>query len=86
MGGGPFNSILGLQYHPQELRGKTPFSLTYGSEAVMSFESSLLSLISIVDPPLEDALDSLEERRAETIIRMIAYKQRLVAQRVKVIR
>ena len=63
--------------------GETPFSLAYGSEAVISLEIGLPTLrTSEWEPTRNDlaqsqALDLLEERREQAIIKLDSYQQQL---------
>uniref|UniRef100_A0A2N9IX95 Uncharacterized protein n=1 Tax=Fagus sylvatica TaxID=28930 RepID=A0A2N9IX95_FAGSY len=68
---------------PRRSTGETPFSLVYGSEAVIPLEIGLPTLrTSEWDPTRNDlaqsqALDLLEERREQAMIRLASYQQQL---------
>uniref|UniRef100_A0A2N9HX21 Uncharacterized protein n=1 Tax=Fagus sylvatica TaxID=28930 RepID=A0A2N9HX21_FAGSY len=68
---------------PRRSMGETPFSLAYGSEAVIPLEISLPTLrTSEWEPTRNDlaqsqALDLLEERREQAMIRLASYQQQL---------
>jgi hypothetical protein len=68
---------------PRRLTGETPFSLAYGSEAVIPLEIGLPTLrTSEWEPTRNDlaqsqVLDLLEERREQTMIRLASYQQQL---------
>uniref|UniRef100_A0A2N9I550 Uncharacterized protein n=1 Tax=Fagus sylvatica TaxID=28930 RepID=A0A2N9I550_FAGSY len=68
---------------PRRSTGETPFSLAYGSEAVIPLEIGLPTLrTSEWDPTRNDlaqsqALDLLEERREQAMIRLASYQQQL---------
>uniref|UniRef100_A0A2N9FCI3 Uncharacterized protein n=1 Tax=Fagus sylvatica TaxID=28930 RepID=A0A2N9FCI3_FAGSY len=68
---------------PRRSTGETPFSLAYGSEAVIPLEIGLPTLrMSEWDPTRNDlaqsqALDLLEERREQAMIRLASYQQQL---------
>jgi hypothetical protein len=68
---------------PRRSTGETPFSLTYGSEAVIPLEIGLPTLrTSEWEPTRNDlaqsqALDLLEERREQAMIRLASYQQQL---------
>ena len=68
---------------PQRLTGETPFSLAYGSDAIIPLEIGLPTLrTSEWEPTRNDlaqsqALDLLEERRKQAMIRLASYQQQL---------
>uniref|UniRef100_A0A2N9ESR6 Uncharacterized protein n=1 Tax=Fagus sylvatica TaxID=28930 RepID=A0A2N9ESR6_FAGSY len=68
---------------PRRSTGETPFSLAYGSEAVIPLEIGLPTLrTSEWEPTRNDlaqsqALDLLEERREQAMIRLASYQQQL---------
>jgi hypothetical protein len=68
---------------PRRSTGETPFSLAYGSEAVIPLEIGLPTLsFSEWEPTRNDlaqsqALDLLEERREQAMIRLASYQQQL---------
>uniref|UniRef100_A0A2N9GE01 Integrase catalytic domain-containing protein n=1 Tax=Fagus sylvatica TaxID=28930 RepID=A0A2N9GE01_FAGSY len=68
---------------PRRSTGETPFSLAYGSEAVIPLEIGLPTLrTSKWEPTRNDlaqsqALDLLEERREQAMIRLASYQQQL---------
>lgn len=59
---------------PWEATGENPFALTYNVDAIIPFESGLLPSESLADSPLEDGLDSLEERRETSSIQTLSTK------------
>ena len=69
--------------HPKSSHGETPFSLTYGTEAVIPSEISveterIMSFeASENEEKLRENLDLLEERREIASIREAVYKQKL---------
>ena len=68
---------------PRRSMGKTPFSLTYGAEAVMLTEVSLCSARVAGFDPVQNAnlmmehLDRLEECREAATVRLAEYQQKL---------
>jgi ribonuclease HI len=68
---------------PRRSTRETPFSLAYGSEAVIPLEIGLLTLRTSEweptrnDPAQSQALDLLEERREQAMIRLAFYQQQL---------
>uniref|UniRef100_A0A2N9FUV5 Integrase catalytic domain-containing protein n=1 Tax=Fagus sylvatica TaxID=28930 RepID=A0A2N9FUV5_FAGSY len=68
---------------PRRSTGETPFSLAYGSEAVILLKIGLPTLrTSEWEPTKNDlaqsqALDLLEERRKQAMIRLASYQQQL---------
>ena len=68
---------------PRRSTGETPFSLAYGSEVVIPLEIGLPTLkTSKWEPARNDlaqsqALDLLEERREQAMIRLASYQQQL---------
>ena len=74
---------MGLLYTPRRSTGETPFSLTYGAEAVIPTEVSLCSArVAGFDPAqnadlMMERLDWLEECREAATIRLAEYQQKL---------
>uniref|UniRef100_A0A2N9HIN5 Integrase catalytic domain-containing protein n=1 Tax=Fagus sylvatica TaxID=28930 RepID=A0A2N9HIN5_FAGSY len=68
---------------PRRSTGETPFPLTYGSAAVIPLEISLPTLRTLEWEPTRNnlaqsqALDLLEERREQAMIRLASYQQQL---------
>uniref|UniRef100_A0A2N9HL09 Uncharacterized protein n=1 Tax=Fagus sylvatica TaxID=28930 RepID=A0A2N9HL09_FAGSY len=68
---------------PQRSTGETPFSLAYGSETVIPLEIGLPTLRTFEWEPTRNdltqsqALDLLEERREQAMIRLASYQQQL---------
>ena len=68
---------------PRRSTGETPFSLTYGAEAVIPTEVSLCSARVAGFDPVQNAdlmmerLDWLEECREAASIRLAEYQQKL---------
>ena len=68
---------------PRRSTSKTPFSVTYGAEAVIPIEVGLSRMkVSDVSPWNNDAcvaeqLDLLEERREMALIRLVDYQKKL---------
>uniref|UniRef100_A0A2N9HQJ4 Uncharacterized protein n=1 Tax=Fagus sylvatica TaxID=28930 RepID=A0A2N9HQJ4_FAGSY len=68
---------------PRRSTGETPFSLAYGSEAVIPLEIGLPTLRTSEWEPTRNnlaqsqALDLLEERREQAMIRLASYQQQL---------
>uniref|UniRef100_A0A2N9I314 Reverse transcriptase domain-containing protein n=1 Tax=Fagus sylvatica TaxID=28930 RepID=A0A2N9I314_FAGSY len=68
---------------PRRSTGETPFSLAYGSEAVIPLEIGLPTLRTLEWEPTRNdlaqsqALDLLEERREQAMIRLASYQQQL---------
>ena len=68
---------------PRRSRGETPFSLTYGAEAVISVEVNLCSARVSGFSPAENSelmlkqLNLLEERRESKTIQLAEYQQKL---------
>ena len=64
---------------PCQSTGETPFSMTYGAEAVTPLETSFLTLrtstftLSNNDELLGKSLDFIEERREKTMIQLAYY-------------
>ena len=67
----------------RQLMGETPFSMTYGAEAVLPLEVSFPTLKSSTFTPrnndelLGRSLDLAEEKREKTMIQMAYYHQKL---------
>ena len=65
---------------PRKSTGETPFSLTYGTEAIIPLEVRLPSLrTALVDSrgnnqALEETLDAAEERRETALVRLASYQ------------
>ena len=68
---------------PQRSTGETPFSLTYGTEAVILIESGFLTLrtdqfsVEENDLLLSTNLKLVEERREMATVKVAHYQQRL---------
>ena len=68
---------------PRRLIGKTPFSMTYGADAVIPLETGFLTLrmssftSSSNDGLLEKSLDLIEERRENVIVQLAYYQHKL---------
>ena len=68
---------------PRRSTGETPFSLTYGAEAVIPAEVNMCSArIDEFDPVqnemmMVERLDLLEEYREAAVIRLAEYQQKL---------
>ena len=77
------NVLWTFRITPRRSTGETPFSLAYGLEAVIPLEIGLPTLwTSEWEPTRNDlaqsqALDLLEERREQTMIRLTSYQQQL---------
>ena len=77
------NVLWAYRTTPRRSMGETPFSLTYGREAVIPTEISLSSARVSGFVPTENEelmvkqLDSLEEYRESTTIRLAEYQQKL---------
>ncbi|XP_059654984.1 uncharacterized protein LOC132301775 [Cornus florida] len=69
---------------PRRPKGETPFSLAYGTEAVIPTEVETPTIRTLAwgeesnNQLLEHNLDLLEEKREATTIRLAAYQQRLM--------
>ena len=63
--------------------GETPFSMTYGAEAVISLEIGFSTLRTSLFTPnsndnlLEKSLDLVEERRENVMVQLAYYQQKL---------
>ncbi|XP_075654948.1 uncharacterized protein LOC142625132 [Castanea sativa] len=72
-------------YHTTPCRstGKTPFSMTYNSEAIILLEVGFLTLrTNIFDPDkndqlLQESLDLIDERREVAMVQLAHYQQKL---------
>ena len=68
---------------PQKSTGETPFSMTYGSEAVIPLETGFLTLrtsqfsIEENDGLRSASLDLVDERREMAMVQMTHYQQKL---------
>ena len=68
---------------PRQSTGETPFSMTYGDEAVIPLETGFLMLRTNAFTPdgndglLEKSLDSLKERRENAMVRLAYYQHML---------
>nr|XP_023919270.1 uncharacterized protein LOC112030837 [Quercus suber] len=77
------NVLWAYRTTPRRSTGESPFSLTYGSEAVIPTEVNLCSArVAGFDPEQNEEmmvglLDSLEERREMATVRLAEYQQRL---------
>ena len=67
----------------RRLIGETPFSMTYGAEAVIPLETRFLTLrMSSFTPSnnnelLGKSLDLIEERRENAIVQLVYYQHKL---------
>jgi len=74
---------------PRRSTGETPFSLTYGTEAIIPLEVSFPTLKTTQveagnnDEALEEALDFTQERREAALIHLAQYQQTLANSRLK---
>ena len=65
---------------PRRLTGETPFSMTYGAEAVIPLETGFPTLktnsfnLSSNDKLLEKSLDLIEERRESAMVQLVYYQ------------
>ena len=77
------NVLWAYRTPPRRSTGETPFSLTYGAEAVIPTEVSICSArVARYDPSSNDEmliqqLDRLDERREAATIRLAEYQQKL---------
>ena len=68
---------------PRRSTGETPFSMTYGAEAVIPLETGFPTLRTRSFSPasnneqLERNLDLIEERRESAMVRLAHYQQKL---------
>ena len=68
---------------PRRLTGETPFSMTYGAEAVIPLETGFPTLktnsfnLSSNDKLLEKSLDLIEERRESAMVQLAYYQHKL---------
>ena len=68
---------------PRRSTGKTPFSMTYGAEAVIPLETRFPTLRTSTfstdsnDRLLEKSLDLIEERRESAMVRLAYYQHKL---------
>ena len=68
---------------PRRFNGETPFSLTYGAEAVIPLETGILmTRTSSFNPKDNDEqlarnLDLIEEKRADAMVQLAYYQQKL---------
>ena len=71
------------QTTPRRSTGETPFSMTYGAEAIIPLETGFLMLkISTFSPNsndnlLERGLDLIEERRENAMVQLAYYQHKL---------
>ena len=67
----------------RRLTGETPFSMTYGAEAVIPLETGFPTLktnsfnLSSNDKLLEKSLDLIEERRESAMVQLAFYQYKL---------
>lgn len=72
---------------PRRSTGEPPFSLAYGTEAIIPLEFGLPTLRAMqveagsTDATLEEALDFVDEKKEITLIRLANYQQSLSKQR-----
>ena len=77
------NVLWAYRTTPRRSTGETPFSLTYGAEAVIPTEINLCSVWVLGFSPAKNAelmvrqLDLLEEHRELVTIRLAEYQQKL---------
>ena len=72
-------------YHttPRRSMGKTPFSMTYGVEAVIPLETNFPTLKTSTFCPnfnnelLEKSLDLIEERRERAMVQLAYYQHKI---------
>ncbi|XP_065630414.1 uncharacterized protein LOC136067903 [Quercus suber] len=68
---------------PHKSTGETPFSMTYGAEAIIPLETGFPTLKTSLFSPtsndklLEAGLDLIEERRENAMVRLAHYQQKL---------
>ena len=68
---------------PRRFTGETPFSLTYGTEAVIPLEISFPTLrtssfnLSDNDEQLTKSLDLIEKKRENAMVQLAYYQQKL---------
>ena len=68
---------------PRRSTGETPFSMTYGAEAVIPLETGFPTSRSSsfnpsdIDKQLTKSLDSIEEKRENAIVQLAYYQQKL---------
>ena len=71
------------QTTPRKSTRETPFSMTYGAEAVIPLETGFLTLRTSSFTPsnndglLEKSLDLIEERRENAMIQLAYYQHKL---------
>ena len=71
------------QTTPRKSTRETPFSMTYGAEAVIPLETGFLTLRTSSFTPsnndglLEKSLDLIEERRENTMVQLAYYQHKL---------
>lgn len=69
---------------PRSSTSEKPFSLTYGTKAIIPLEVGLPSLRTLLadsggnNQALKEALDAVKERREATLIRLALYQQTLI--------
>ena len=68
---------------PRRSTGETPFSITYGAEAVIPLETGFLTLRTSAFTPdgndglLEKSLDLIEEQRESAMVQLAYYQHKL---------
>ena len=68
---------------PRRSTGETPFSMTYGAEAVIPLETNFPTLKTSSfchngnNKPLEKSLDLIEERRERAMVQLAYYQHKL---------
>ena len=71
------------QTMPRRLTGETPFSMTYGAEAIIPLETGFSTLRTNAitsdgnDKLLEKSLDLIEERRENAMVQLAYYQHKL---------
>ena len=62
---------------PRRSTGETPFSITYGAEAIIPIEVDLSSMRVADFTYMLEGLDSLEEKREMVVVRLVDDQQKL---------
>ena len=71
-----------IEPHPADQQGKTPFSMTYGTEAVISLETNFPTLKTNSFCPngnnelLEKSLDLIKEKRERVTVQLAYYQHK----------
>ena len=83
MGGGITTCPLDVSNNTSQVIGETPFSMTYGVEAVIPLETGFPTLRKNAftsdgnDGLLEKSLDLIEERRENAMVQLAYYQHKL---------